>query len=137
MFAPDSARQKVGGAIQRLNSDFIAVKKVIAFALGGDADLGLAMPIFLIAFLRTIDPLTTSKLTSAFGRMSNFSRMSFGMVTWPRSPTFIFYSMYQKRAGGFPCESICIRNKAALSGRLTRLEAACPWVLLSEGFFGA
>jgi hypothetical protein len=46
------------------------------------------------AFLRTIEPLTTLNSTSAFGRMPNFSRISFGIVTWPRSPTFIFCSMY-------------------------------------------
>src|ERR1017187_3224120 len=46
-------------------------------------------------FLSTMAPLTRWNSTSEFGWIPNRSRISFGMVTCPRSPTFIFSSMNQ------------------------------------------
>src|SRR5262249_52914238 len=48
---------------------------------------------FLGALFSMIKPLTTQNSTSVSGPRPNCSRMSLGIVTWPRSPIFIFPSM--------------------------------------------
>src|SRR5271168_4284684 len=45
------------------------------------------------AFFKTIERPTTWNSTSVSGASWNRSRISLGMVTWPRSPTFILHSM--------------------------------------------
>src|SRR5258708_12403542 len=48
------------------------------------------------AFFSWMAPLTTTNSTSVSGPSPNSSRISFGIVTWPRSPIFILLSMYQE-----------------------------------------
>jgi len=45
------------------------------------------------AFFRTIEPFRTSNSTSVSGPRPNRVLISFGIVTWPRSPIFILSSM--------------------------------------------
>ena len=45
------------------------------------------------ALVKMIEPCSTWNSTSEFGPSPNWSRMSFGIVTWPRSPTLILLSM--------------------------------------------
>lgn len=48
---------------------------------------------FLGDFLKTTEPPTARNSTSVSGPRQNRSRISFGIVTWPRSPIFILVSM--------------------------------------------